>query len=152
MIHETASVESKTPASVTVWRFTHIREGCTIRPHCSFGQSVYVGPNSAFGSHCRIQNNVFIPENSIFGSHVFVGPGTVFTNTKKPDLTDPAPAEYEPPLVGKGAAIGANCTILPGVTINKWALIGAGSVVTRSVPAYAIVYGNPARIHSYKDI
>jgi UDP-2-acetamido-3-amino-2,3-dideoxy-glucuronate N-acetyltransferase len=126
-----------------VWHFVHISAGARIGRGCSFGQNVYVGNDVRIGDHVKIQNNVSVYEGVTLEDDVFCGPSMVFTNVMNPRSAFPRDREtgFLPTLVKRGATIGANATIVCGVTIGEHAFIGAGSVVTRDVPAYAEVYG-----------
>ena len=148
MIHETAIVDgAQIGNNVKIWHFTHIREGAIIGDDVSVGQNVYIGPNVSIGSGTRIQNNVFIPEGVTIEENCFLGPSVVFTNDKYPPADK---SDWLPTVVKQKAVIGANSTILPGITIGENASIGAGSVVTKSVQSDTLVYGNPARVHERK--
>lgn len=145
MIHETAIIDENIDfgKDVKVWHFCHVCRNARLGDEVSLGQNVYVGPNVHIGDRTRIQNNVFIPEGVTIESDCFIGPCVVFTNDKHPPSSR---EEWLPIQVCQGASIGANSTIIAGVTIGENARIGAGSVVTRDVPANTLVYGNPARI------
>ncbi len=128
-----------------VWHFTHIMPGCTIGDNCNIGQNVVVSPKVILGNNVRVQNNVSIYEGVICEDDVFLGPSMVFTNVINPRSAVSRKHEFLQTLVKKGASIGANSTIVCGNTIGEYAFIGAGAVVTKDVPAYALVMGNPAR-------
>ncbi|WP_300598782.1 acyltransferase [Niabella sp.] len=128
-----------------IWHFSHIMAGCTIGEHCNLGQNVVVSPKVVLGNNVRVQNNVSIYEGVICEDDVFLGPSMVFTNVINPRSAVSRKSEYKQTLVKKGATIGANATIVCGNTIGAYAFIGAGAVVTKDVPAYALVVGNPAR-------
>ncbi|WP_018630762.1 acyltransferase [Niabella aurantiaca] len=132
-------------AGTRIWHFSHIMPGCIIGEHCNLGQNVVVSPRVVLGNNVRVQNNVSIYEGVICEDDVFLGPGMVFTNVINPRSAVSRKHEYKQTLVKKGATIGANATIVCGHTIGAYAFIGAGAVVTRDVPAYALVVGNPAR-------
>ena len=134
-----------------VWHFCHIMPGAKIGKNCSLGQNVNVGSRAVIGDGVKIQNNVSVYDDVIIEDDVFCGPSCVFTNVINPRAFVERKSEYKKTLVKKGASIGANATILCGVTIGEYSLIGAGSVVTKDVPAYAIVYGNPARVRGKTD-
>ncbi len=131
-----------------VWHFSHIQSGAVIGQNCSLGQNVNVGNNVIIGNHVKIQNNVSIYEGVMIEDYVFCGPSMVFTNILLPRCEYPQKGSnfYQKTLVKKSASIGANATIICGTTIGKYSLIGAGSVVTKSVPDFALVVGNPAII------
>jgi UDP-2-acetamido-3-amino-2,3-dideoxy-glucuronate N-acetyltransferase len=131
-----------------IWHFSHISEGVAIGKNCKLGQNVFVAPEVKIGNNVKIQNNVSVYGGVELEDHVFCGPSMVFTNIRNPRCKYPQETQdkYLRTLVREGASLGANCTIVCGVTIGRNALVGAGSVVTRDVPDYALVYGNPARI------
>lgn len=128
-----------------IWHFSHIMAGCTIGSNCNIGQNVVVSSKVVLGNNVRIQNNVSIYEGVTCEDDVFLGPSMVFTNVINPRSAISRKSEYRQTLVKKGASIGANATIVCGNTIGEFAFIGAGAVVTRNVPSYALVVGNPAR-------
>jgi len=131
-----------------IWHFTHIQKGSKIGKHCVLGQNVNVANNVIIGNYCKVQNNVSIYEGVTLEDYVFCGPSMVFTNILDPKCKYPqAGAEfYIKTLVKEGASIGANATIVCGHTLGKHCMIGAGTVVTKDVPEYALVIGNPGRI------
>ena len=129
-----------------IWHFSHIQSGARIGRNCSFGQNVNVSNNVKIGDGCKVQNNVSIYEGVELGDYVFCGPSCVFTNDLTPRAKYPkGHTGYKKTLIEEGASIGANATIVCGHTIGKWALIGAGAVVTSNVPRYALMLGIPAR-------
>ena len=128
-----------------IWHFSHIMTGCIIGNNCNIGQNVVVSPKVKLGENVRVQNNVSIYEGVICEDDVFLGPSMVFTNVFNPRSAVSRKNEYMQTLVKKGASIGANATIVCGNEIGEFAFIGAGAVVTKPVPAYALVMGNPAR-------
>lgn len=130
---------------VKIWHFCHIMPGCEIGDGCSFGQNVVVSPGVMLGRNVKVQNNVSIYTGVICEDDVFLGPSMVFTNVINPRSAVNRKSEYKTTLVQKGATIGANATIVCGITIGRFAFIGAGAVVTKTVPAYALMVGNPAR-------
>lgn len=130
---------------VKVWHFSHIMPGCVVGENCNIGQNVVVSPKAVLGRNVRVQNNVSIYEGVICEDDVFLGPSMVFTNVINPRSAVSRKHEYKQTLVRKGASIGANATIVCGNEIGEYAFIGAGAVVTKPVPAYALVVGNPAR-------
>lgn len=144
MIHPTAIVETdRFGHGCKIWAFVHICEGAIIGEDVSIGEGSYIGPGVKIGNRCRIQNGAQIFEGVTIGNDVFVGPNVVFTNDKHPSLFKEW--QLERTVVKDGASIGANATILPGIVIKEHAVIGAGSVVTKSVEINQTVYGNPAR-------
>lgn len=128
-----------------IWHFSHIMTGCTIGKNCNLGQNVVVSPKVILGNNVRVQNNVSIYEGVICEDDVFLGPSMVFTNVINPRSAVSRKHEYMQTLVRKGASIGANATIVCGNEIGEFAFIGAGTVVTKPVPAYALIVGNPGR-------
>lgn len=128
-----------------VWHWTHVSGGAEIGENCSFGQNVYIGNDVKIGNNVRVQNNVSIYDGVVLEDDVFCGPSMVFTNVINPRSHVSRKNEYKPTVVKKGASIGANVTIVCGNTISEYAFIGAGSVVTKDVPAYALMVGNPAK-------
>lgn len=128
-----------------IWHFCHIMPGCVIGENCSLGQNVVVMPEVVLGSNVKVQNNVSIYTGVICEDDVFLGPSMVFTNVINPRSAIVRKHQYQKTLVKKGASIGANATIICGNTIGEYALIGAGTVVTKDVKPYALVVGNPGR-------
>ncbi len=127
-----------------IWHFCHISSGSIIGPDCILGQNVYVAAGVRLGSGVKVQNNVSVYSGVICEDDVFLGPSCVFTNVINPRSFLVRKSEFKPTLVQKGASIGANATILCGITIGRYALIGAGATVLKSVPDFAIMVGNPA--------
>ena len=133
-----------------VWHFCHIQSGAKIGKNCSFGQNVNISNNVIIGNGVKVQNNVSLYEGVELEDYVFCGPSCVFTNDLTPRAKYPkGNTGYKKTLIGEGASIGANATIVCGHRIGKWALIGAGAVVTSDVPAYAVMLGVPARQYSW---
>jgi UDP-2-acetamido-3-amino-2,3-dideoxy-glucuronate N-acetyltransferase len=128
-----------------IWHFSHIMPNCTLGKGCNIGQNVVVSPEVVLGNNVKVQNNVSIYTGVICDDDVFLGPSCVFTNVINPRSAVIRKSEYMKTHVGKGASIGANATIVCGHNIGAFAFIGAGAVVTKEVPAYALVVGNPAR-------
>jgi len=128
-----------------IWHFSHIMPGCIIGEGCNIGQNVVVSPDVVLGKNVKIQNNVSIYTGVICEDDVFLGPSMVFTNVINPRSAVNRKNEYARTVVRKGASIGANATIVCGIELGEFCFIGAGAVVTKSVPAYALVVGNPAR-------
>lgn len=145
--HETAVVDEgcSIGEDTKIWHFSHIMTGCSIGKNCNIGQNVVVSPEVVLGSNVKVQNNVSIYTGVICEDDVFLGPSMVFTNVINPRSAVNRRGEYARTRVGRGASIGANATIVCGHDIGEYAFIGAGAVVTKTVPAYALVVGNPAR-------
>jgi UDP-2-acetamido-3-amino-2,3-dideoxy-glucuronate N-acetyltransferase len=132
-------------AGTKIWHFCHVMPGARVGARCVLGQNVFVAGGAALGDGCRVQNNVSIYDGVELGDDVFVGPSAVFTNVKTPRAAVTRKGAFIATRVGRGATIGANATIVCGVTIGEHALVGAGAVVTRDVPAHAVMTGVPAR-------
>lgn len=128
-----------------VWHFVHVCSGAKIGKGVSLGQNVFVGNKVVIGDHCKVQNNVSVYDNVTLEEGVFCGPSMVFTNVYNPRSLIERKDEYRDTLVKRGASLGANCTIVCGITIGEFAFIGAGAVVNRDVPEYALMVGVPAR-------
>ncbi|MGQ0811346.1 MAG: Gfo/Idh/MocA family oxidoreductase [Nitrospiraceae bacterium] len=129
----------------TIWHVSHIMQGSRIGKNCRIGQNVVIGPNATIGDGVKIQNNVAVYEGVVLEDNVFCGPSMVFTNVINPRSAVPRMGELRPTVVRRGATLGANSTILCGITIGEYAFVGAGAVVTKDIPPYALVMGNPAR-------
>ena len=149
--HESAYIDAGASigAGTKVWHFSHIMAGARIGAKCSLGQNVNVGGAAIIGNGVKIQNNVSVYDDVIIEDDVFCGPSCVFTNVINPRAFIERKREYKRTLVKKGAAIGANATIVCGTTLGEYCFVGAGSVVTRDVPSHAMVYGSPARLHGW---
>ena len=149
-VHESSYLDENVEIGegTKIWHFSHIQSGSIIGKNCSIGQNVNIGNNVIIGNSVKIQNNVSIYEGVELEDYVFCGPSMVFTNIRVPRSEFPQKGSeyYEKTLVKKSASIGANATIICGVTIGRYALIGSGAVVTKDVPDYALVIGNPGRI------
>ena len=145
--HETAVIDegAQIGAGTKIWHFSHIMSDCRIGRHCNIGQNVVVSPQVVLGDNVKVQNNVSIYTGVICEDDVFLGPSMVFTNVVNPRSRVNRRGQYARTLVKKGASIGANATIVCGHDIGEYAFIGAGAVVTKDVPPYALVVGNPAR-------
>ncbi len=146
-VHPTAVVDegAQIGAGTRIWHFSHIMPTARIGEGCNLGQNVFVDNNTVIGNRVKIQNNVSVYNGVILEDYVFCGPSMVFTNVINPRSEIERKHEFKPTLVRRGATIGANATIVCGVTIGRYALIGAGAVVTSDVPDYALVIGVPAR-------
>jgi len=147
MIHPSAIVDegAQIGDGSRVWHFVHVCGGARIGCGVSLGQNVFVGNKVIIGDRCKIQNNVSVYDNVTMEEGVFCGPSMVFTNVYNPRSLIERKSEYRNTLVKKGATLGANCTIVCGITIGEYAFIGAGAVVNKDVPAYALMVGMPAR-------
>ncbi len=145
--HETAVIDEgcEIGAGTKIWHFSHVMSNCKIGDNCNLGQNVVVSPQVVLGNNVKIQNNVSIYTGVICEDDVFLGPSMVFTNVINPRSAINRKSEYAKTVVKKGATIGANSTIVCGHDIGKYAFIGAGAVVTKNVPDYALVVGNPAK-------
>lgn len=145
--HPTAVIDEgcEIGANTKIWHFSHIMPNCKIGNACSLGQNVVVMPKVVLGNNVKVQNNVSIYEGVICEDDVFLGPSMVFTNVHNPRSAVSRKNEYRQTIVKKGASIGANATIVCGNNIGEYAFIGAGAVVTKEIPAYALVVGNPAK-------
>lgn len=128
-----------------IWHFSHIMSNCEIGENCNIGQNVVVSPEVKLGRNVKIQNNVSVYTGVICEDDVFLGPSMVFTNVINPRSAVVRKNEYKPTILRRGASVGANATIVCGNEIGEYAMIGAGAVITKPVPAYALVVGNPAR-------
>ncbi|HHX37408.1 MAG TPA: N-acetyltransferase, partial [Clostridiaceae bacterium] len=147
-VHETSYIDSDVEIGdgTKVWHFCHVQSGVRIGQNCSFGQNVNIGYNVIIGNNCKVQNNVSIYEGVLLDDYVFCGPSCVFTNDLTPRAKFPKGREhYVKTRVKEGASIGANATVVCGVTIGEWAMVAAGAVVTKDVQSHALVVGIPAR-------
>lgn len=146
-IHSTAVIDEGAiiGAHTRIWHFCHVMPGAMIGERCQLGQNVFVDNNVRVGNGVKIQNNVSVYNGVILEDDVFIGPSVVFTNVLNPRSFIERKTEFKPTLVKKGATIGANATVICGVVIGNFAMIGAGAVVTKDVPDHALVVGNPAR-------
>lgn len=146
-VHETAIVDAgaEIGKDSRIWHWAHVCSGAVIGEQCSLGQNVFVGNKVVIGNNVKIQNNVSVYDNVTLQDDVFCGPSMVFTNVYNPRSAITRKDEYRDTLVKQGATLGANCTIVCGNTIGKYAFIGAGAVVNKDIPDYALVVGVPAR-------
>jgi UDP-2-acetamido-3-amino-2,3-dideoxy-glucuronate N-acetyltransferase len=133
----------------SIWHFSHVMEGARIGARCNIGQNVFVARGVAIGNNVKIQNNVSLYTGVTVEDDVFLGPSMVFTNVINPRSHVERKTEYRTTIVKRGASIGANATILCGLTLGEYCFVGAGAVVTRDVPDFALVHGNPARVRGY---
>jgi|TARA_B100001964_G_scaffold12645_1_gene13339 UDP-2-acetamido-3-amino-2,3-dideoxy-glucuronate N-acetyltransferase len=149
-VHESSYIDENVVIGkgTKIWHFSHIQSGSEIGEGCSIGQNVNIGNNVKIGNHVKIQNNVSVYEGVELEDYVFCGPSMVFTNIKVPRSEFPQRGSeyYKKTLVKKSASIGANATIVCGVTIGEYSMIGSGAVVTKDVPPYVLVIGNPGRV------
>ena len=149
-VHESSYVDENVTIGIgtKIWHYSHLQSGSRVGQDCRIGQNVNIGNNVKIGNHVKIQNNVSVYEGVELEDYVFCGPSMVFTNIKIPRSEFPQQGSeyYQRTLVKKSASIGANATIVCGVTIGEYAVIGAGAVVTKDVPDYAMVIGNPGKI------
>lgn len=145
--HETATIDDgcRIGKGTKIWHYSHIMNGCIIGEGCNIGQNVVISPEVVLGKNVKVQNNVSVYTGVTCEDDVFLGPSCVFTNVINPRSAINRKSEYAKTHVGKGATIGANATIVCGHDIGAYAFIGAGAVVTKTVPAYALLVGNPAR-------
>jgi UDP-2-acetamido-3-amino-2,3-dideoxy-glucuronate N-acetyltransferase len=149
--HESACIDD--PGAIgqgtKIWHFCHVMKGAIVGENCSFGQNVFIATGCVIGNNVKMQNNVSVYTGVIIEDDVFCGPSAVFTNVGNPRSRVPRKNEYQRTLVKRGASIGANATVVCGNTLGRYSFIGAGAVVTRDVPDYAMAYGNPARIRGW---
>ena len=147
-VHPTAVIDAgcQIGAGSKIWHFCHLMPGCVLGESCILGQNVMVGPGVRIGNGVKVQNNVSLYTGVICEDDVFIGPSAVFTNVINPRSFLERKSEFRPTLIRKGASIGANATIICGVTLGEYCLIGAGTVVTKTVPAFGLVVGNPGRL------
>ncbi len=146
-VHESSYVDEgcQIGKGTKIWHFSHIMKGCTIGEDCNIGQNVVISPDVVLGRNCKIQNNVSVYTGVKGEDDVFLGPSMVFTNVINPRAAVSRKDEYRETIIERGASVGANATIVCGHRLGRYCLIGAGSVVTKDVPAYALMVGNPAR-------
>ena len=147
-IHPSAIVDEGAVigAGTKIWHFTHVMSGATLGKHCNLGQNVFIANGVILGNNVKIQNNVSLYTGVICEDDVFLGPSAVFTNVINPRSAVNRKADYKQTIIGKGASIGANTTLVCGNKIGQYAFIGAGAVVTKEVPDFALVIGNPAKV------
>jgi UDP-2-acetamido-3-amino-2,3-dideoxy-glucuronate N-acetyltransferase len=151
--HPTAVLDEgcRVGAGSRIWHFCHLAAGAVLGENCSLGQNVFVADGVMLGHNVKVQNNVSLYSGVVCEDDVFLGPSVVFTNVRNPRSAVPrrGAGHYQPTYLERGVSIGANATIVCGVRLGRYAFVGAGSVVTKDVPAYALVYGNPARQHGW---
>lgn len=150
-VHESSFVDEGAQIGVetNIWHFCHVMGGSKIGERCNIGQNVFVGSDVTIGNNVKIQNNVSLYTGVTIEDDVFLGPSMVLTNVINPRSHISRKDEYKSTLIKRGATIGANATIVCGITLGRYCFIGAGAVVTRDVPAYGLVYGNPGRIQGW---
>lgn len=147
-VHESCYIDEPCQIgdNTKIWHFSHVMSNCSIGRNCNIGQNVVISPDVIIGNNCRIQNNVSLYTGVLCEDDVFLGPSCVFTNVINPRSEISRKNEYRQTIIKKGASIGANATIVCGHVIGSYAFIGAGSVVTKDIPDFALVAGNPAKI------
>lgn len=150
-IHPTAVVDegAQIGAGTKVWHFSHVMSGARIGERCVLGQNVYVGAGGVLGDGVKVQNNVSVYDDVIVEDEVFLGPSCVLTNVVNPRAFVERKDEYRRTVIRRGASVGANATIVCGVTLGRYCFVGAGAVVTKDVPDHALVYGTPAKQHGW---
>jgi UDP-2-acetamido-3-amino-2,3-dideoxy-glucuronate N-acetyltransferase len=150
-VHESSYIDSPSEIGpgTKIWHFSHVMKNCRIGSYCNIGQNVVISPDVVIGNNVKIQNNVSVYTGCILEDDVFCGPSMVFTNVINPRSHVVRKDEYRTTLVRRGASLGANCTVVCGITVGQYAFIGAGAVVTRDVPDYALMYGNPATLRGW---
>jgi UDP-2-acetamido-3-amino-2,3-dideoxy-glucuronate N-acetyltransferase len=150
-VHESSYVDEPCfiGPGTKIWHFSHVMKNSTMGSGCNIGQNVVISPDVTIGNNVKIQNNVSVYTGCILEDDVFCGPSMVFTNVINPRSHVARKDEYKTTLVRRGASLGANCTVVCGTTVGRYAFVGAGSVVTRDVPDYALAYGNPARVRGW---
>jgi UDP-2-acetamido-3-amino-2,3-dideoxy-glucuronate N-acetyltransferase len=151
LIHESAYVDApcQIGQGTKIWHFSHVQSGASIGKRCSLGQNVNVGSDVVMGDNVKVQNNVSIYTGCIIEDDVFLGPSCVLTNVTNPRSQVVRRGLYERTLFRRGATVGANATLVCGITLGRYCFVAAGSVVTRDVPDYALMIGNPARQHGW---
>ncbi len=150
-VHESSYIDEgcEIGSGTKIWHFSHIMKDCKIGKNCNIGQNVVISPTVVIGNGVKIQNNVSLYGGVVLEEGVFLGPSCVFTNVINPRAFIERKDEFRDTLIKEGASVGANATIVCGHTIGKYALIGAGAVITKDVPDYALMVGNPARVKGY---
>lgn len=150
MIHESAYVEdAEIGEGTNIWHFVHVRAGAKIGKNCNIGKGAYIDVNVVIGDNCKLQNFATLYDGVSVGNDVIIGPHVCFTNDMYPRASIWNEDRLVKTVVKDGASIGANSTIIAGVTIGRFALVGAGSVVTKDIPDYGLVFGNPAKLHGF---
>jgi len=147
-VHESSYADDgcEIGAGTRIWHFSHVMSGARLGERCNIGQNVVISPQVVIGNNVKIQNNVSIYTGVVLEDDVFCGPSMVFTNVVNPRSHVSRKDEYRPTLVKRGASLGANCTVVCGHTVGAYAFVGAGAVITKDIPDYALVVGNPGRV------
>lgn len=150
-VHESSYIDQpcEIGEGTKIWHFCHLMKNVKLGKNCNIGQNVFIGSGVTLGNNVKVQNNVSIYSGVICEDDVFLGPSMVFTNVINPRAFIERKDEFKTTLIKKGATIGANSTVICGITIGQYAMVGAGAVVTKDVPDYALVYGTPAKIHGW---
>jgi UDP-2-acetamido-3-amino-2,3-dideoxy-glucuronate N-acetyltransferase len=150
-LHESSYVDegASVGAETRIWHFCHVMAGAKVGSKCSLGQNVNIGGKAVIGNGVKLQNNISVYDDVVIEDDVFCGPSMVFTNVVNPRAFVERKHEYKRTLIKRGASIGANATIVCGTTLGEYCFIGAGSVVTRDVPPFALAYGNPAKVRGW---
>lgn len=145
--HETAVIDDGTIVGEgsSIWHFSHLMKGCIIGKNCTIGQNVFIASTVVLGNNVKVQNNVSLYDGVVCEDDVFLGPSCVCTNVINPRSAVSRKNEFKPTVIKKGATIGANATLVCGITVHAFAFVAAGAVVTKDVPAYALMMGNPAK-------
>lgn len=153
-VHKSSYVDDKAivGSGTKIWHFSHVMAGARIGKNCTLGQNVFIGSNVVVGDGCKIQNNVSLYKGVVLEDDVFVGPSVVFTNVVNPRAFVERKDQFQQIVVRMGSTIGANSTIICGVELGKYCFVAAGSVVTKDVPAFALIMGVPARFIKYVDM
>lgn len=149
--HESSFVDegAEVGSNTKIWHFSHVMAGAKIGENCNIGQNVYIGSDVVIHDHVKIQNNVSVYQGVTLEPYVFLGPSMVFTNVLNPRSQISRKNDYQQTLVKQGASIGANATIVCGVTLGRYSFVGAGAVITQHIPDYALAYGNPAKLRGW---
>jgi len=150
-VHESAYIDEpcQIGKNTKIWHFSHVMKECSIGENCNIGQNVFIASGVILGNNVKVQNNVSVYTGVVCEDDVFLGPSVVFTNVVNPRSFVDRKNEYQRTIIKKGASIGANATIVCGNTVGRYAMVGAGSVVTSDVPDYGLVFGNPARLKGW---
>jgi UDP-2-acetamido-3-amino-2,3-dideoxy-glucuronate N-acetyltransferase len=153
-VHPTAVVDegAQVGAGCRIWHFAHLMPGCELGEGCNIGQGVFIAGSVRLGRNVKVQNNVSLYDGVVCGDDVFLGPSCVFTNVRNPRAAIVRRNAYTPTYIGRGVTVGANATIVCGITLGEYAFVGAGAVVTRDVPPYALVLGTPARVVGWMSL